>query len=62
VSKKNKFKFEVGEQTKDIWCGDIVTTCEFLTNLGSGCMLFYDIKDKSFRKVFIEVDATGLPT
>ena len=53
---KKKFKFEVGESTEDIWCGDIVTKCEFLANVGNGQMLFYDVMDKSFRKVFIEVD------
>ena len=56
-----KFKFKVGEATENIWCGDIVTKCEFLADLGSGQMLFYDVNDKSFRKVFIEVDDDGKP-
>jgi hypothetical protein len=59
--KNKKFKFKVGESTKDIWCGDIVTECEFLMDLGHGQMLFYDVKDKSFRKVFIEVNDKGIP-
>lgn len=60
--KSKKFKFEVGDLTEDIWCGDIVTKCEFLANLDHGQMLFYDVKYKSFRKVFIEVDEdTGKP-
>ena len=56
-----KFKFEIGESTTDIWCGDFVTKCEFLANLGNGQMLFYDVNDKCFRKVFIEVDEDGKP-
>lgn len=58
---KKKFKFEVGESTEDIWCGDIVTRCEFLADLGQGQMLFYDVKDKCFRKVFIDVTEDGEP-
>lgn len=58
---KKNFKFKVGEETTDIWCGDIVTKCEFLCNLDNGLRLFYDIKDKCFRKVFIEVADDGTP-
>jgi hypothetical protein len=53
---KKKFKFKIGESTKDIWCGDLVTECEFLADLGQGQMLFYDIKGKSFRRVYIAVN------
>lgn len=57
---KNKLKFKIGERTTDVWCGELVTTCEFLTNLGSGQMLFYDITNKCFRKVDIEFDDDGV--
>ena len=50
-----KFNFTIGEKTKDVWAGDIVTTCEYLGNLGQGRMLFYDTTFKCFRRVFVEV-------
>jgi hypothetical protein len=50
------FKFKVGDKTKDIWAGDIVSECEFLADLGEGRMLFYDVTCKCFRRVFIEVN------
>ena len=53
---KKKFKFKLGDKTKDIWSGDLVSECEFIADLGEGRMLFYDIKDQSFRRVFIEFD------
>lgn len=56
-----KFKFEFGERTTDIWCGDLVITCEFITNLKNGQMLFFDIENKCFRKVFIEVNDNNVP-
>jgi len=59
--KKKNFKFKLGDKTTDIWCGDIVTECEFIANLKCGLMLFYDTTDKSFRRVFIEVDDDGHP-
>lgn len=58
---KKKFKFKIGETTTNIWCGDFVTTCEFITDLDNGQMLFYDIKSRCFRKVYIEVDDDGEP-
>ena len=58
---KKNFKFKLGEKTKDIWSGDIVSECEFLADLGEGRMLFYDTDDKSFRRVFVEMDDDGRP-
>ena len=52
---KKKFEFKLGDKTKDVWIGDFVTTCEFITNIGQGRMLFYDTKFKCFRRVFIEM-------
>lgn len=52
---KKKFKFEVGDKTKDIWSGDLVSECVFLANIGQGRMLFYDETFKCFRRVFIEM-------
>jgi hypothetical protein len=51
-----KFKFEIGEKTQSVWCGDIVTTCEYLGDLGQGRMLFWDVTFRCFRRVFIEMD------
>lgn len=53
---KKKFKFEVGEKTRDVWSGDLVSDCVFLATIGQGRMLFYDETFKCFRRVFIEVD------
>lgn len=50
-----KFKFKLGNKTKDIWAGDLVTECEYLGELGQDRMLFYDTKFKCFRRVFIEM-------
>lgn len=61
LMKNKKFKFTVGEKTTNIWCGDVVTECEFLADLESGQMLFYDVKSKCFRKVFIDVSPEGEP-
>ena len=46
--------FRLGDKTTEIWCGDIVSHCEFICNLGEGRMLFYDITFKCFRRVFPE--------
>ena len=59
--KKKKFKFKIGESTEDVWCGDLVTKCEFLSDLGFGHMLFYDTRSKLFRRVYIEVNDDGEP-
>lgn len=56
-----KFKFEIGEKTTDVWAGDIVTTCEYLGELGQGRMLFWDVQHKCFRRVFIAVGDDGKP-
>lgn len=58
---KKKFKFEVGDKTRNIWSGDLVSECVFLANIGQGRMLFYDETFKCFRRVFIEVDDDGRP-
>ena len=52
--KKKKFKFKLGDKTRDIWSGDIVSDCEYLADLGEGRMLFYDTTCKCFRRVFID--------
>ena len=61
MTRNNSFKFKVGETTKNIWSGDIVTECEFVADLGRGQMLFYDKTFKCFRKTFVEVDDDGKP-
>lgn len=48
------FMFKLGDKTRNIWCGDLISECEFITNLGQGRMLFYDIDYKCFRLVFLE--------
>jgi len=53
--KKKLFDFRLGDKTKDVWAGDIVTECEYLGELGQGRMLFYDTRFKCFRRVFIEM-------
>jgi hypothetical protein len=58
---KKNFKFKLGDKTKDVWAGDIVTNCEYLGDLGQGRMLFYDTWFKCFRRVFIFVDENGEP-
>lgn len=52
---KKNFKFKLGDKTQEVWAGDIVTTCEYLADIGQGRMLFYDTKFKCFRRAFIEV-------
>jgi hypothetical protein len=54
--KKKNFKFKIGDKTTDIWAGGLVSTCEYLGELGQGRMLFYDVTFKCFRRVFIEVN------
>lgn len=55
MAKKN-FKFKLGDKTKDVWAGDIVSTCEYIADLGQGRMLFYDTDNKCFRRVFIQME------
>jgi hypothetical protein len=57
--KNKKFKFKLGDKTRSVIAGDIVTECEFITDLKEGQMLFYDVHFKCFRKVFIAVDGGG---
>lgn len=47
---------KIGDKTKEIWSGDIVTECEFLGHIDGGRMLFYDTTLKCFRSVFFEID------
>jgi len=47
-------KFKLGDKTKKVWAGDIVTECEFICDLDRGNMLFYDTKFKCFSRVFQE--------
>jgi hypothetical protein len=49
------FKFKLGEKTRDVWAGDLVHECEYIADMGQGRMLFYDIKNKCFRRVFLEM-------
>lgn len=49
-----KFKFELGDKTTDVWAGDLVCDCEYLGELGQGRMLFYDVTNECFRRVFIQ--------
>lgn len=50
--------FKPGDVTKDVWCGDLVTECEFIRYLAQGSMLFYDRTFKCFRRAFWD---TSLP-
>jgi len=47
-------KFQLGDVTKDIWAGDLVSTCEFVADIGEGRMIFYDTTFECFRRVFWE--------
>ena len=57
--KAKKFQFKLGDKTRSVISGDLVTECEFLSDLGNGQMLFYDITLKCFRRVFIAADGGG---
>ena len=46
--KTKNFKF--GEKTTNIYSGDIVSTCEFVADLGKGRLLFWDVTFKCFRR------------
>lgn len=46
---------KIGDKTKEIWSGDIVTECEFLGHIDGGKMLFYDVDFKCFRAVYFEI-------
>ena len=52
-------KFKIGDRTKSVWAGDIVSECEFLAYLDNGGMLFYDITFKIFRYVFWQAEDNG---
>ena len=46
-------EFTIGQKTKDVWSGDLVRECEFITYLDKGRgMLFYDLSSRCFRYVF----------
>ena len=49
-------KYKLGHRTNRIWAGDIVSECEFVTDISEGRMIFYDIKFKCFRIVFYELN------
>lgn len=49
-------KFKKGQITDKVWSGDIVTSCEYLDDLGQGRMLFFDKTFKCFRCVYWEYD------
>ena len=53
-------RFKLGDKTKNIWSGDLVSECEFICYLEDGHkMLFYDVTYKCFRRVFSELSDSG---
>lgn len=50
-----KPRFKIGDTTPNVWAGDFVTVCEYLGDLGQGRMLFWDVQNKCFRRVFVEL-------
>jgi hypothetical protein len=59
TTKKKKFKFKLGQKTKDVWSGDLVSECVFLTDIGNKDMLFWDITFRCFRRVRIYKSSSG---
>ena len=55
-----KKRFKKGDVTDEVWCGDIVTQCEFLAYLPDGNMLFFDKKFKCNRIVKEVVGRDGV--
>lgn len=51
-------KFKIGDITEEIWCGDIVTKCEFIKKLGLGLMLFKECDSGTYRLVYRERDGS----
>lgn len=52
---KTKKRFKFGDKTKEVYCGDIVAECEFIT-YHHGALIFYDTTFKCFRRVFWLMD------
>lgn len=52
--KRADLYFQLGDMTDRVWCGDIVTRCEFLRHLGDGRMLFRDHTFNCYRAAFWE--------
>lgn len=48
--------FKRGDITKDVWAGDLVSTCEFIDDIGLGIMLFRDITFGGYRAVYRDKD------
>ena len=46
--------FKRGDITKDVWAGDLVSTCEFIDDIGMGLMLFHDKTFGGYRAVHRE--------
>lgn len=46
--------FKPGQHTSNVWCGDIVSDCEFIRPLTGGGLLFWDHTFKTFRRVHME--------
>jgi len=44
---------KLGDKTKQVYSGEILTECEYICDLGRGRMLFYDTFFKCFRSVFL---------
>lgn len=53
MKKQKEFKF--GDITDQVWCGDIVTKCEFIQILPNKRLLFWDYTFKCFRYCYWEV-------
>ncbi len=46
--------FKPGQKTDKVWCGDIVTRCEFIRPLTGGGLLFWDETFSVFRRAHWE--------
>lgn len=46
--------FKPGQHIDTVWCGDIVTDCEFIRPLTGGGLLFWDHTLKCFRRAHWE--------
>lgn len=47
-------QWKLGEVTDKVWAGDLVSKYEYITNINSKNMLFYDKTFRCFRSVFRE--------
>lgn len=52
-------KYSIGDKEDRVWAGDLVTICEFITYCKHGTMIFYDLKNQCFRRVFYDTDYKG---